>query len=46
MSLRQAPEAICFGLSLVGSLLLAAAWFALLDLLDWWRRRRARRRGR
>lgn len=44
MSLRVTAHLAGWGLALTASLLLAAFWFALLDLRDWWRRRRRRLR--
>jgi hypothetical protein len=46
VSLREAAELARCGLAVAGSLLLAAAWFALLDLREWRRRRRRRRLAR
>ncbi|MEW5773341.1 MAG: hypothetical protein AB1916_07425 [Thermodesulfobacteriota bacterium] len=45
MNLRETAELAKCGMAAAGALLLAAAWFALLDLRDWRRRRRRNRRG-
>ena len=48
MSLRGTAHLMGCGLAVTGALLLAAFWFAWLDLRDWrdWRERRRRRAGR